>query len=279
MVIREVARFSPTCFSFLPLSLETIWSGLVEGFTFVHLWAPFASETPWFYEIHAQNWSCTSGSFRVFSMSRLGQRVPCTVGKPQIVAPCVGGWGETLTGLLENHPSTWDSAERLVGTIGLERFPERSQFSFGPARCCIWKMLRMALVVKNLTASAGDIRDSSLIPGSGRSPGGWHDHPHQYSCLENPMNRGVWLSTIHGLAQNHTQLKWFNTHTRGRGRWLLNPHTGWGRGMLLHPSLVGPWPRPMPGYPAGVPSGGAKRYVSHGFLLPWLLNKLNQFRA
>ena len=43
----------------------------------------------------------------------------------------------------------------------------------------------MALVVKNLPASAGDIRDTGLIPGLGRSPGGGHDHPLHYSCLEN----------------------------------------------------------------------------------------------
>ena len=48
------------------------------------------------------------------------------------------------------------------------------------------------LVVKNLPANAGDTRDWSSIPGWGRSPGGEHDNPHQYSCLENPMDRGAW---------------------------------------------------------------------------------------
>ena len=50
----------------------------------------------------------------------------------------------------------------------------------------------MALVVRNLPASAGDIRDSGLIPGSGRSPGGGHGNPLQYSCLENPKDREAW---------------------------------------------------------------------------------------
>ena len=45
---------------------------------------------------------------------------------------------------------------------------------------------QVALVVKNLPANAGDIRDADLIPGSGRSPGGGHDNPLQYSCLEEP---------------------------------------------------------------------------------------------
>ena len=47
----------------------------------------------------------------------------------------------------------------------------------------------MALVVKNLPANAGDIRDLDLIPGSGRSPGGGHGNPSQYSCLENPYGQ------------------------------------------------------------------------------------------
>ena len=48
------------------------------------------------------------------------------------------------------------------------------------------------LVVKNLPANAGDIRDTGSIPASGRSPGGRHGNPLQYYCLENPMDRGAW---------------------------------------------------------------------------------------
>ena len=47
-------------------------------------------------------------------------------------------------------------------------------------------------MVKNTLANAGDISDASSFPGVGRSPGGEHDNPHQYSCLENPMDRGAW---------------------------------------------------------------------------------------
>ena len=65
----------------------------------------------------------------------------------------------------------------------------------------------MMLVIKNLPASAGDPRDAGLIPGSGRSPGGRHDNPLQCSCLENPMDRGAWRATVHGVAQNRTRLK------------------------------------------------------------------------
>ena len=51
---------------------------------------------------------------------------------------------------------------------------------------------QVALGVKNPPANAGDIGDVSLTPGSGRSPAGRHDNPLQYSCLENPMDRGAW---------------------------------------------------------------------------------------
>ena len=54
------------------------------------------------------------------------------------------------------------------------------------------------LLVKNPPASSGDIRDICLILGSGRSPGGGHGNPLQYSCLENPMDRGAWWATVHG---------------------------------------------------------------------------------
>ena len=57
-------------------------------------------------------------------------------------------------------------------------------------------------VVKNLPASAGDIRDAGSIPGSGRSPGGRHGNPLWYSCLENPMDRGAWQTAVHSVVQS-----------------------------------------------------------------------------
>ena len=62
----------------------------------------------------------------------------------------------------------------------------------------------MTTVVKNPPASAGDIRDMGLIPGSGRSPGGEDGSPLQYSCLKNPMDRGAWWATVHGVAKSRT---------------------------------------------------------------------------
>ena len=61
-----------------------------------------------------------------------------------------------------------------------------------------------ALVVKNLPASVRDIRDMGSIPGLGRSPGEGHGNPLQYSCLENPMDRGAWRSMVHRVAESRT---------------------------------------------------------------------------
>ena len=59
-------------------------------------------------------------------------------------------------------------------------------------------------MAEELPANTGDLRDSGLIPGSGRSPGEGNGTPHQYSCLENPMNRGAWWATVHRVAKNRT---------------------------------------------------------------------------
>ena len=55
-----------------------------------------------------------------------------------------------------------------------------------------------------MPANSGDIRDVGLIPGPGRSPGGEHGNPLQYSCLENLMNRGDWRATVHRDAEPDT---------------------------------------------------------------------------
>ena len=54
------------------------------------------------------------------------------------------------------------------------------------------RVSQVTLMLKNLPANAGDVRDSDSIPGSGRFPGGEHGNALQYSCLENPMDRGAW---------------------------------------------------------------------------------------
>ena len=70
----------------------------------------------------------------------------------------------------------------------------------------------MVLVVKNPPANAGDMRDTSSIPGSGRSPGGGRGNPLQYSCLENPMDPGAWQATVHRVTKSQIGLKWLSIH-------------------------------------------------------------------
>ena len=60
---------------------------------------------------------------------------------------------------------------------------------------------QVALVVKNQPANAGDIRDTGSISELGRSPGEGYSNPLQYSCLENPMDRGAWRATIRRVAK------------------------------------------------------------------------------
>ena len=62
-------------------------------------------------------------------------------------------------------------------------------------------------MVKNPPANAGDIRDMGSIPGSGRSPGEGNGNPLQYSCLENPTDRGAWRASTHGVTKSQKQLK------------------------------------------------------------------------
>ena len=71
----------------------------------------------------------------------------------------------------------------------------------------------MALVVKNSSANAGDIKDSGLIPGSRRSPRRGHSNPLQYSGLERPTDRGAWQAKVHSVAKSRTRLKSLSTHT------------------------------------------------------------------
>ena len=92
-----------------------------------------------------------------------------------------------------------------VMVISYQNIPRRT-IRFESAETRIW-VSQVGLVEKNPLAKAGDIRDASSSPGSGRSPGGGHGKPLQYSFLENPMDRGAWRAAGHSVAQRRTQLK------------------------------------------------------------------------
>ena len=144
----------------------------------------------------------------------------------------------------------------------------------------------MALGVKNPPASAGDARDSGLIPASGRSAGGGNSNPPQYSCLENSMDRGAWRATVHGVTKSWTRLSNWTTATTVLG-WgsPKRPHfylttslqklclqtdilRSWGLG-LLYRNLRGTQLSP---YHKHKPSSHLKRSPSQPFSFPsWLL--------
>ena len=70
-------------------------------------------------------------------------------------------------------------------------------------RCWCWAS-QVALVAKNLLASAGDVRDTDSFPGSRISPGGGCGNPLQYSCLRNPMDRGTFQAIVHRVSKSQT---------------------------------------------------------------------------
>ena len=66
---------------------------------------------------------------------------------------------------------------------------------------------QVALEIKNLPDNAEDLRDADSIPGLGRAPGGGHGNPLQYSCLENPMDRGAWRATVRMVTKNQNTIQ------------------------------------------------------------------------
>ena len=106
----------------------------------------------------------------------------------------------------EEHVTKWDS---IVG-LSLILLGMWSLLYF---KIAVWGS-QVTLVVKNPSANAEDARDAGWIPGSGRSPGGGHGNPLQYSCLENPTDRGVWWATAYRVEKSQTWLNQLCTHAR-----------------------------------------------------------------
>ena len=73
---------------------------------------------------------------------------------------------------------------------------------FGDRTVYVYHKFPRWLTVKNLPSVQETLGDTGSIPGSGRSPEGGHDNPLQYPCLENPMNRGAWWATVHGVTES-----------------------------------------------------------------------------
>ena len=97
--------------------------------------------------------------------------------------------------------------------------PRKELWRWSPVCCTdIWRGVRywmwtpagllQSLTGKESTCNVGDTGDVGLIPGLARSPGGAYGNPLQYSCLGNPVDRGAWRATVHGVAKNSTQLSY-----------------------------------------------------------------------
>ena len=150
----------------------------------------------------------------------------------------------------------------------------------------MWATSQLVLAIKNLPANAGDRRDMGSIPESGRSPGGGHGNPLQYSCLKKPMDRGIWQATVHRFAKNWTRLTWEGNGTPLQYSCLENPMGGgawWAavhwvsksrtwlsdftftfhfhaleKKMATHSNVLA-WRIPGTGEPGGLPSMGSHR--------------------
>ena len=91
-----------------------------------------------------------------------------------------------------------------------------------------WRVVRTLLLMQ-------ETGDMGAIPGLGRSPGGRHGNPLQYSCLENPMDRGAWRAIVHGIPKSWTRLKRLSMHAHRMLRMTLKP-----RFAYLAPALSDP---------------------------------------
>ena len=105
--------------------------------------------------------------------------------------------------LLFKPPSLWSfvmaALSRIISTLSAP------PYFFTDTQTCSLKLL-LGVPGCSVKCNAGDTGDVSLIPGSGRVPGGGYGNPLQYPCLENPMDRGAWWAIIHGGAKSHARL-------------------------------------------------------------------------
>ena len=99
-------------------------------------------------------------------------------------------------------------------------YPSYTYLTFRPGLFWLWLVTQrhqdsqVALVVKKPPANAGDVRDVGWIPVLRWPPREGNNNPLQYSCLENPIDRGIWPTTVHGVAKELDMTEWLtHTHT------------------------------------------------------------------
>ena len=123
-----------------------------------------------------------------------------------LISMCQCGRG-SLTKSLEDVITSVMTAHKggVDGGFSVSAFGASGE-DFFPYSPSLKRASQVALLVKNPPAKAGDIKDEGSIPGSGRFPGEGNGDPLQYSCLENPRDRGTWRAAVHGVAKSWTTL-------------------------------------------------------------------------
>ena len=114
------------------------------------------------------------------------------------------GWGTHVNPWLF-HFSVWQNPIQLKKKLKKKKKKEKKVLRV---------VIQTVLVVNNPPAKAGDLTGMDSIPGLGRSPGGGHSNPLQYSCLENPRDRRAWRATVYSVAKSRTRLKRLSTYTQ-----------------------------------------------------------------
>ena len=131
------------------------------------------------------HWAKARGSGHLWCLERCGHRTPLEVQWLGLCTSMAGGTG-SISGQGTKICMALSATKKQKKDVALAQ---------------------VVLVVKNLSANAGGIRDVGSTPGLGRSPGRGHGNPLQYSCLENPIDRGAWWAAVHRVAKSQTQLK------------------------------------------------------------------------
>ena len=133
------------------------------------------------------------------------QPLDATIYKQPIdITPSPNSWADSAAMLQQARPRTLEAPQPVSDSHPFCPRVGASCRVGDPCLCqasCGANSKGPGLVVKNLPANAGDIRDVCLISGSGRSPGVGNGYPLQY-CLENPMNREAWQATVHIAAES-----------------------------------------------------------------------------
>ena len=156
-------------------------------------------------KIHWRREGLPTPVFLGFPCSSAGKESTCNARYPSSICELGRSRGEE-----KGYPLQYSGLENSMDCIVHEVAKSRTRLRDFHITIKQYQMAwasKVALVVKNPPDNVVDTRDTGSIPGLGRSPGG-HGNPLQYSCLENPMDRGAWQAAVHRVAKSQTRLRW-----------------------------------------------------------------------